>query len=338
MSIRATAKNVLVTSGLLRFAHRFSGQAAVILRYHSIQDCPEQHDLTIGCDSIHATAIFANHIELIAQRFSPASMDDVALFLKGEKALPPRAVVVTFDDGYKDNFRLAAPILNHFGVPGTFYLLVDSVDHAKAPWYCLLRHAFATARNPQWTNPATGKMHQLTDSKQRYDRFCEGAEICAQLSSEKRAEWIAEVMSSLDPVPFPDEGDLMMSWDDARKLLKDGHIVGSHTMTHPNVAHISLPDARLELSQSKALLERELAIPVQHFCYPHPALMPQWNEDTLRITAESGYTTAVTTGAGAVRSDTRPLAIPRTYIPRNEKDFLFHLERNLLWRKTHHAN
>jgi hypothetical protein len=72
--------------------------------------------------------------------------------------------------------------------------------------------------------------------------------------------------------------------------------------------------------------------PVKHFAYPHPALNPQWNETTLKITEEVGYSTAATTTSGAVRLGARPLAIPRTYIPREESEFLFHIEKTLLLR------
>ena len=103
-------------------------------------------------------------------------------------------------------------------------------------------------------------------------------------------------------------------------------------MTHPNVAHVSTADARSELTESKAKLEKEMRKPVKHFSYPHPALNPQWNEETLKITEEAGYATAVTTTGGAVRADARALAIPRTYIPRDESEFLFHIEKTLLLR------
>ncbi len=336
MSIRKAAKNVarkvFVASGVLRFAHNLAAPAAAILRYHSIQDRPEQFADTIGCTSIHATAIFERHMQLIAKRFRAVSMDDVALFLKGDKSLPQRAVAITFDDGYKDNFRVAAPILNRFGIPAAFYLLVDSVDRSKAPWYCLLRHAFMTSRNPDWRDPATGMVRELTDSEARENAFLSAAEICAKSSAPAREEVLQNALRALHPEPFPTENDLMMTWDDARTLVKSGHIVGSHTMTHPNLAQVSAADARSELTDSKLKLETELGRPVKHFCYPHPALNPQWNETTLKITEELGYTTAVTTTVGAVRADARALAIPRTYVPRDEAEFLWHIERTLLFR------
>ncbi len=321
MSIGKAAKNaakkVFVKSGAFRFAQKLAAPAAVILRYHSIQDRPDQYADTIGCDSIHATSIFERQMEMIAKGFSAVTMDDIALFLKGNK---------------EDNFRLAAPILDRFGIRGTFYVLVDAVDRSRAPWYCLLRHAFWTARNPKWTDPATGTVHDLRDSRGRDAAFLEAAGICSKSSASTRDELVQTATRSLEPEPFPDENDLMMTWDDARALVKSGHIVGSHTMTHPNVAHVSAEDARSELTDSKLKLEKELGEAVKHFAYPHPALNPQWNETTLKITEELGYATAVTTTLGAVRAGARPLAIPRTYIPRGESDFLWHIERTLLFR------
>jgi peptidoglycan/xylan/chitin deacetylase (PgdA/CDA1 family) len=329
---RDAAKKAFVASGALSFAHKLAAPAAVILRYHSIQDRPEQFASTIGCDSIHATSIFERHMELIARRFSAISLDDIALFLKGDKPLPTKAVAVTFDDGYKDNFQLAAPVLNRLGIPATFYVLVGAVDRSKAPWYCVLRHAFWTARNPKWTDPATGAVHDLTDSRTREAAFLDAAGICSKATASAREEFVQNATRSLEPDPFPNESDLMMTWNDARALVKSGHIVGSHTMTHPNVAQVSADDARRELTDSKLKLEKELEIPVKHFSYPHPALNPQWNETTLKITEHLGYATAVTTTLGAVRSNARPLAIPRTYIPRGESEFLWHIERTLLFR------
>jgi len=336
MSVRHAAKNAakkaFVASGALRFAHRLAAPAAVILRYHSVNDRPEQYASTIGCDSIHQAAIFERQMELIAKQFSAVSMADIVLFLKGEKSLPRRAIAITFDDGYKDNCRFAAPILNRFGIPATFYVLVDSVDRSQAPWYCRLRHIFWTARKANWADPEMGMIHDLSNSERRDRAFLRAAEFCSKSSASAREELLRNAARELEPESFPNESDLMMTWDDARTLVKSGHIVGSHTMTHPNVAQVSAADARSELADSKLKLERELGEPVTHFSYPHPALNPQWNEATLKITEELGYTAAVTTTAGAVRADARPLAIPRTYIPREESEFLWHIERTLLSR------
>lgn len=342
MSVRQAAKRFVkkafLVSGTLRLAHRFGSPSAVILRYHSVQDDPEKFASTIGCDSIHAAAIFERQMELLARRFCPVSMDDVLLFLKGAKSLPPRAVAVTLDDGYKDNFQIAAPILNRLGIPAAFYVLVDSVDRSKAPWYCRLRHIFLSSRSRGWRDPATGTIRELTNSQDRYAAFLAAAEYCAKSDAPTREQHIRDAESSLDPESFPAESELMMSWDEARTLARSGHIVGAHTMTHPNMAYISGDEARAELADSKRKLEKELGETVRHFSYPHPALRPQWNETTLRLTVELGYATAVTTTCGAVWAGADPFTLPRTYAPREESEFLWNTERTFLLRSPSAAS
>ena len=101
-------------------------------------------------------------------------MDDVSLFLKGEKSLPQRAVAVTFDDGFKDNSSASRPQFSTgLAYPELFIFSLMRVDQSKAPWYCLLRYAFMTTRKPQWRNAATGIVHDLVDSDAREAAFVE---------------------------------------------------------------------------------------------------------------------------------------------------------------------
>jgi peptidoglycan/xylan/chitin deacetylase (PgdA/CDA1 family) len=340
MSARQFAKQFVKTacvrSGALLVAHRLTASSAVILRYHSVHDHPEKFATTIGCDSIHAASIFTWQMELLARRFNPVSMDDVLLFLKGTKSLPPRAVVVTLDDGYKDNFQIAAPILNRVGIPATFYVLVDSVDRSRAPWYCRLRQIFLTSRGGSWKDPTTGKVHKITNPSDRDAAFLAAVEFCAKAGVSEREQYVLDAESSLDPEVFPAESELMMTWDDVRSLVKSGHNVGAHTMTHPNLAHISADEVRTELADAKRKLESELGRTVLHFSYPSPALSPIWNMSTLKLTAEVGYSTAVTTMCSAVWNDTNALALPRTYIPRDKPEFLWNTERTFL-KHSHSA-
>lgn len=111
---------------------------------------------------------------------------------------------------------------------------------------------------------------------------------------------------------LPDDwSSLMMNYEQARGLTSKGHIVGSHTMTHPNMAHIDERDAETELAESKRRLEAELQIPVPHFSYPCPALTPHWNERTVAQSRSVGYGSAVTTNGGVVRAGDNPLSLKR---------------------------
>ena len=103
----------------------------------------------------------------------------------------------------------------------------------------------------------------------------------------------------------------MMTYDQLRGLVRHGHIVASHTMTHPNMAHIPEDQARQELTESKRMLEAKLQSPIRHFSYPCPALSPHWTAKTMEQCRAAGYDTAVTTDNGLTRKGDNPLCLKR---------------------------
>ena len=137
-------KKALVRSSILPIASRFFAPAAAILAYHSVVEDPQFTDYILG--SSRARVHFERHIETLARKFSPVTIDDVAEFAKSGKRLPPRAVAVTFDDGFADNYEVALPILSRYGIPATFYIMVDAVENGTLPWYCRIRFAFNTTK------------------------------------------------------------------------------------------------------------------------------------------------------------------------------------------------
>ena len=78
--------------------------------YHSVMDDPGSQEVYLG-KIVHSRDAFRAQMELLAGRFHPTSLDQVGRFVKGEGEIPSRAVVVTFDDGYTDNYEIAGPVL-----------------------------------------------------------------------------------------------------------------------------------------------------------------------------------------------------------------------------------
>lgn len=306
--------------------------------YHSVRDEPERYANSIGAGIIHATPVFERQMEIVSRRFNPVTVDDVRLFLEEGKPLPRRAVAVTFDDGFADNSELAAPILSRFGIPAAFYLTVGLINTKNPPWYCRLRHAFATTKKEEWVfsvneKPAPEKPRSLSTPQDRDVALLAAFDLCSPLAGDTLEQAVQSVERGLDVAPLTDEQGFMMDWDQARALQREGHIVGCHTLTHPNVAHVSEAVARKEVVESRGRLDEELGSPVLHFSYPHPGLNPNWNAETVEMTREAGYKTAVTTDPGPVRTGDHPLSLTRIYTPRSEQEFVWSLERAFLRRR-----
>jgi len=329
--LRSLAKRVSAQCGALRLAGQFAPPGAAILMYHSVRDNPEPYANSIGTGILHATSVFERQMELVARHFNPVTINDIRLFLAAEKPLPRRAVAVTFDDGYVDNAEIAAPILDRFGIRGSFYLTVSLIGAKNAPWFCRLRHVFGTARKPQWLS-LKGQAMPLTNPQERNAALLSAFNSCASLAGTSLEQTVCALESDLEVEPLNGGTRFMMDWNQARALQKAGHIVGCHTMTHPNVAQVPTDVAYQELVTAKQKLEAQMGAPVQHFSYPHPALNPHWSEGTVAITKEAGYQTAVTTTPGPVRTGDHPLKLMRIWTPRSEQEFSWNLECAFLRR------
>ncbi len=302
-------KQALTATGAMRLAARFNDRGAVILMYHSVRDEPQRAARTLGGIS-HSTQVFRGQMELIARKYSPVSLGDVLRFVREEKDLPVRPVAVTFDDGYADNHEVAMPILNHVGVPAAFYVTVDCVENKKPPWPARLRYAFHETTKMIWRETGS-QTWELKTAAQRESAYLKACDECCQLSGDAQERFVAGIEMELSPAIPETDRPRMMTWDHVRALAKAGHLMGSHTMTHPNMAYLGEQDLRREFAESKRKLEEVLNSPVIHFSYPCPALSPHWTERTVEMSRQIAYQTAVTADGGLVRRRDNPLCLRR---------------------------
>jgi peptidoglycan/xylan/chitin deacetylase (PgdA/CDA1 family) len=300
-------KKVLVETGAVRLVSTLAGKGIAILMYHSVVDDPGKQGEILG-GIAHSTSVFQQQMELLARDFHPVSLEEAFLFAQGGVDVARRSVVVTFDDGYADNYHIAMPVLNKVGVSATFYITVDCVEKKRLPWPSRLRYALFTTGKSEWLD-AGGQSWPLHDQVLRSKAFDRACEHCSTLAGEEQDQFVASTESQLQSTLK--QGPSMMTWDEVRGTVKQGHIVGSHSMSHPNMAHINEDALQREMTDSKQILERELGIPVPHFSYPCPALQPHWTERTVMVSQQAGYKTAVTTNGGLVRRNNNPLRLKR---------------------------
>jgi peptidoglycan/xylan/chitin deacetylase (PgdA/CDA1 family) len=329
--IKNLVKQSLTNTGILRLAAKVKSPSVAILFYHSVMDHTAPFLSSLG-EIVHPTRIFREQIETLAREYNPVTLADVLKFLRDGKDLPPRPVVVTFDDGYTDNYEVAAPILNHFGVPGVFYITVDCIDNSRLPWPARLRFATSTTKKSRLESGSLSL--PLENAGQRTEAFNQLSDVCAPMSGEAQEQFVRSVESQLeaDSTEIPER--LMMTWGEIRKLAAAGHEIGSHTMTHPNIAYVSEGEMQVELAESKRRLEEELSEAMIHFAYPGPALRPNWNERSREISREVGYQTATTIEPGPVRKQDDPLAMKRIGPGASVQALRWNLDCTFLGRKV----
>lgn len=280
----------------------------VVLRYHSVRHDPSLLDSYIPVDISHASDVFRLQMAYVAQNCTPVSLDDLPAYLQGRLPIPNRAVIITFDDGFRDNYEVAAPILEECGLRGVFYVPTSAVE-SRPIWFVRLRYWSVEARKTR-------------------SEFLKASAHCASINELEREKFLATLEHANS---FTD--NLTMTWSQICDLSARGHIIGSHTQNHPNLARIDEIEAKCEIEDSKAELERHLGHPVTHFSYPNPILFPNWNQTTIRLCAGAGYVTCATSDAGAVNKRSNLLALSRHYIATSFTDFCWNLELALCGSK-----
>lgn len=299
--IKQAAKSAILNLGISRLAQSVIRPSVVLLRYHSVREKPEELDPYISVGITHSAAVFRRQMEYVSSTCTPVTLDDLPAFVDGSRAIPKRAVIVTFDDGFRDNYEIAAPILEKCGLRGVFYLPTSAIE-GRPLWIVRLRY---------WRIKAS----------QTREQFLAASRMCASSIEPEREQFLAGLKHTQSV-----SDNFTMTWAQARELVKRGHAIGSHTVNHPNLTKIPGAELKEELQSSKKVLESNLGSPVHHFSYPNPILEPHWDETTIEACRLAEYQTAVTSTDGRVTAGTNAFAVPRLHIDGAFSQFTWDLE------------
>jgi peptidoglycan/xylan/chitin deacetylase (PgdA/CDA1 family) len=216
------------------------------------------------------------------------------------RPLPPRAVALTWDDGYRDSLQLVAPLLERFQLPATFFLVPGLLSGEVRAWWELL--AWAWARSPHRVIPWGDRVLPVGGRAGRRSLRWLGQQLQAH-GRAVRDQQMAELLERLEPAGELDDRTLFLDWIDARKLVSKGFAIGSHSMHHTILGHEPLDMQRRDLADSRAELEQRLEVPVRLFAYPS-GQPGDYDADTVGAVAWAGYSHAFTTRAGWNRPST----------------------------------
>jgi peptidoglycan/xylan/chitin deacetylase (PgdA/CDA1 family) len=332
-NLKTFIKIMTLRSRVLKAMVSLSKPRIAILKYHSVQEKPDDYADSIGTGIIHSASAFESQMAIISREYNPVTLDDVLSFLLGEKRLPRKCVAVTFDDGFEDNFRVALPILEKYGIQAAFFVTVNSVENHSAPWFCRLKHAFSNIKANGLCRSRDGRKSDLSNPIENRKAFRQAAITCACLSEDEQCQAVAAIEKDLLVKTGLAGNGLMMTWDQIRQLRQRGQIVGSHSLTHPNLAYLKTAKLVREIAESKRILENKLKEPVVHFSYPGPILEPHFSKETVSLCEETGYKTAVTSTSGTILKGDNPLALKRVPAPSTDLEFRWMLENALLGRR-----
>jgi peptidoglycan/xylan/chitin deacetylase (PgdA/CDA1 family) len=265
-----------------------AGRLAV-LTYHRV-DAPGRPDRSPGLLSAAPTD-FETQVRWLAERFRPVSGDTVVEACRPGGRLPPRAVLVTFDDAYDDFAAHAWPILRRHGVPAVLFVPTGYPDRPdRTFWWDRLDAAVLGSRGRASLDTPLGRL-ALADEASRRRSASALREAVKRRPHDEAMELVAGLLDALGASDAPSP---VLGWDALRALAGEGVTLAAHSRTHPLLTRI--PDERLddEVAGSVADLERELGAPPALFAYPSGA----FDDRVVDAVRRAGIAAAFTTDRG----------------------------------------
>lgn len=239
----------------------------------------------------------------------------------GEKKLPPYLVVLTIDDGYRDFYDVAYPLLRKYDLPATFFVTTEFVEGNFWLWHDRIHYALENTKKTEFSFVLDGQ-DQIFSIKINADRFNSWkmlSDYCVQARDDVKLEVLSRLERTLDvtlPESPPDEY-AAASWAQLREMSANNIEIGSHTCNHPILSNIDKKKLKAEIALSKKIISENLHMPVHSFCYPN-GQKNDINDHVVECVERAGYLGAV---QGCNRNFRPLFRLPRMGIGNDLLDF-----------------
>ncbi len=279
---------LLSKSGLLQLAWKNLPNGIYVFNYHRIGNVNEnQFDRAVFSCSSQMLDI---QVREIKNNFKVITSNDLHQLLQKEKKLTKRYAMVTFDDGYIDNYSEAFPVLKKYNVSGIFYIAANFIGSNKIPFWDEIAYLL---RN------SCGKEYQLPCSNNKYLLKADGLDktIRQIIFEAKRLKSIPIIdivkhMREQFPEAYnalkQEKKRLFMEWHHLAELVEDGMEIGSHTLNHRMLSQLNDEEQQEEIIKSKEIIEEKLSTKVLSIAYPI-GRYHCFNDYTRLLSQQAGY-------------------------------------------------
>lgn len=257
--------------------------------YHRFSETPKQG---FACKDT-----FREQVAHIRCHYRPMTLRDLSLAIFEEGRVPEHALVLTIDDGYRDFYEIAYPILREYDVPATLFVTTGFINgdlwlwHDQIAW---LLDQSVDIKEGFSVGPVTFDSGTLSaDVRQEYWRRL--SDFLLSVDDSEKHEHInrlAKVLGVALPAKSP-SGFEACSWEQLREMEANGIEIGGHTVTHPSLGRVTGEQARQEIFGAMEALVHNLGNCSRSFCYPN-GQHQDYSSKTMKLVEEAGFVSAVT--------------------------------------------
>ena len=321
--LAALCEKALLHSSAQRLCRLFGDdrqRGTIILMYHSVPDAEARP----WVDPRNSTdpGVFERQMNFLAAHRRVVSLSALAAELEDGRSLEPGSVVLTFDDGYRDNYTVAAPILASLGLPATFFLATGYVERGDPQWvddlYSLYHartaHALHLDAACELSLARDPLDHMSFDLRVQHDVDASHArlsELLLEADFHQRRHLLAAVRSQLRPAVAPPR--LTMNWEEVRALqaMHAGFHIGAHTRDHLSLPSRSPGRIGLELTRCIDDVREQTGVAPVFLSFPYG----RWSGSVRRLVSARFRAAVVTEPPALVGGDADRFALPRIAPP-----------------------
>jgi len=283
----------------------------VILVYHRVNLSPEKNFFVTRNANLD-TREFERQLRFLRQYFSVQSLNTIVQCLTEQRELPKNFAVLTFDDGYQDNFSQAFPLLSKYKIPATLFLSAGPIDTGRLFWHDQLEIVLFHTRRRSFRMQLNDGIHKLTVGTPGEKYFT--AEFLfnrlRNMSPLERNFFLQRLSESLG-VRISDqmvEQYKPLNWEQVRSMYSSSLVhLGCHSMNHQVITQLEAGAEAEELQAPQELIRRHVGVRPRLFAYP----MGEFDRGSFEYLKTHGYSAACTTQSALVDNRCNPFAIPR---------------------------
>lgn len=279
-TLERTGTGQLLSSTLGRW------KGLVVFNYHRIGD-PTASLLDRGLLSASQEQ-FDQQVRFLKKNYDVIGVDDLSSALNDPAA---RSVMISFDDGYRDNYELAFPVLQQHHARALFFITSGFLDEKPVAWWDEISWMIRSTGQQQLCWPELFSNSLSLHDEPAVDRAIYEVLLKFKATPEDQTVAFLERLGELTGTgrcPASLSTSLWMTWDMVCEMNVAGMDIGGHTVHHPVLANCDVERQRTEIEQSKSRIEAELLHPITAFSYP-VGQPDSFTEETKSLLQQAGY-------------------------------------------------
>jgi peptidoglycan/xylan/chitin deacetylase (PgdA/CDA1 family) len=338
--------------GICRFGRFLRRDRAVILTYHGVLQKTQDGYENRNCVDAQ---MFDRQMAFMKRHYNVVPLADLTQWLSTGKEMPPYTAAITFDDGFRNSFTVALPILRKYRLPATVFLTTSFIGGEELGlWTEQVDRLLQEAPVETVRIVVNGKEREYP-LRTKADREAASDRVRGYLKTlppERRQSVMTTLLgqmlaktggTKLNTENVPKYSELngqtaaeieeryaFLTWEQVQAMARHQITFGSHTHTHPIMATLDEEKARFELAESRRLIEDRLGTPCRLFSYPN-GTAADFGPREQRLLQQHGYIAAVSQIDGFNDASTDLTALRRINVGRNEKLSFFVAKISGLW-------